>query len=108
MNQCRICLEEGNNLITPCECKGTSKYIHEECMNLDMIHRMDLKCSVCLTEYSYRFRKRSRLTSLIATIYIFLMLLCFIEPSAHPIAGIAYGITGFSMLYFDIVILHRR
>ena len=33
--QCRICLENDNpeDLINPCKCKGTSKYVHKECLN---------------------------------------------------------------------------
>lgn len=35
MFECRICLEEDEeeNLISPCLCRGTTKYIHEECLN---------------------------------------------------------------------------
>lgn len=35
MYECRICLEEDEieNLISPCLCRGTSKYIHEKCLN---------------------------------------------------------------------------
>uniref|UniRef100_A0A803KXJ1 RING-CH-type domain-containing protein n=1 Tax=Chenopodium quinoa TaxID=63459 RepID=A0A803KXJ1_CHEQI len=32
--QCRICLEtDGRDFITPCKCKGTSKYVHRECLD---------------------------------------------------------------------------
>jgi E3 ubiquitin-protein ligase DOA10 len=38
--QCRICfgspedepLEEGNYFISPCDCAGTSKYVHYQCL----------------------------------------------------------------------------
>ena len=32
---CRICLEEDtiDNLINPCKCSGTSKYVHKQCLN---------------------------------------------------------------------------
>ena len=35
MFECRICLEEDEeeNLISPCLCRGTTKYIHEKCLN---------------------------------------------------------------------------
>ena len=32
MRQCRICLESGGTLISPCLCNGTSKYVHYECL----------------------------------------------------------------------------
>ncbi|CAL9061370.1 unnamed protein product [Musa banksii] len=32
--QCRICLEsDGTDFIAPCKCKGTSKYVHRECLD---------------------------------------------------------------------------
>ncbi|KAF8025317.1 hypothetical protein BT93_F2225 [Corymbia citriodora subsp. variegata] len=32
--QCRICLEnEGEDLIAPCHCKGTQKYVHRSCLD---------------------------------------------------------------------------
>ncbi|XP_009789034.1 uncharacterized protein [Nicotiana sylvestris] len=32
--QCRICLEsDGMDFIAPCKCKGTSKYVHRECLD---------------------------------------------------------------------------
>jgi len=58
MKQCRICLEEyenSNELFSPCNCKGTQQYVHEECLeqwrneniNNDNYHR----CQDCLAEY---------------------------------------------------------
>lgn len=32
--QCRICLDnEGKDLIAPCHCKGTQKYVHRSCLD---------------------------------------------------------------------------
>ena len=35
MFECRICLEEDDiqNMITPCLCKGSRKYVHRQCLN---------------------------------------------------------------------------
>ena len=34
-HSCRICLEEdySENMIYPCKCKGTAKYVHKHCLN---------------------------------------------------------------------------
>jgi len=32
-NQCRICFETGGDLIAPCLCSGTSKWIHRTCLD---------------------------------------------------------------------------
>jgi hypothetical protein len=33
--QCRICLEEDRpeDMIAPCRCKGTQKYVHRDCLD---------------------------------------------------------------------------
>jgi hypothetical protein len=34
LSQCRICLDnEGDDLIAPCRCKGTQKYVHRSCLD---------------------------------------------------------------------------
>lgn len=53
--QCRFCLECDSlgNLISPCNCKGTFQYVHNECLLKWYAHASDrgLKCNVCLEEY---------------------------------------------------------
>uniref|UniRef100_A0A6C0KFA0 RING-CH-type domain-containing protein n=1 Tax=viral metagenome TaxID=1070528 RepID=A0A6C0KFA0_9ZZZZ len=58
--QCRICLDDDDsyNLIIPCKCKGTSIYVHKECLNLwryaennqDDSNAFN-KCGECQAEY---------------------------------------------------------
>ena len=31
--KCRVCFESHGKIISPCLCRGSVKYIHEECMN---------------------------------------------------------------------------
>ncbi|KAJ8471201.1 hypothetical protein OPV22_025544 [Ensete ventricosum] len=53
--QCRICLEtDGRDFIAPCKCKGTSKFVHRECLD----HWRAVKegfafshCTTCKTPY---------------------------------------------------------
>lgn len=47
---CRICLDEGD-LIQPCNCTGTTAYVHEECLIkwLTISDRRD--CEICKFEY---------------------------------------------------------
>lgn len=38
---CRICDSAGdgsNRLISPCRCSGTSKFVHEQCLNVSNVH----------------------------------------------------------------------
>ncbi|XP_021833834.1 E3 ubiquitin-protein ligase MARCH8 isoform X2 [Prunus avium] len=56
--QCRICLEsDGRDFIAPCKCKGTSKYVHRECLD----HWRAVKegfafahCTTCKAPYHLR------------------------------------------------------
>ena len=44
---CRICLEEDGKLISPCACKGTTAYVHEECL-VKWLQSVDrTTCEIC-------------------------------------------------------------
>jgi hypothetical protein len=51
---CRVCFEDENDLnklITPCKCKGSSKYIHHECLKIwvtrQIQEKLEGRCEVC-------------------------------------------------------------
>ena len=73
---CRICLENDilDNLIIPCECKGTQKYTHRKCLEESQINyilnqsthpsyqsNIDTHCSICKTEYKFKAKSRDEL-----------------------------------------------
>lgn len=48
---CRICHEEDGVLITPCNCNGSLKHVHDRCL-MDWIDvTKSYKCDVCKTRY---------------------------------------------------------
>ena len=55
--QCRICLDEENtgDLISPCECKGTMRYVHRTCLNKWRVSAINTDsqyfCDQCQFEY---------------------------------------------------------
>lgn len=58
MKQCRICLEENENisdLISPCQCNGTQKYVHSKCLEKwrkESVNTIKYeRCQECLTDY---------------------------------------------------------
>ena len=58
--QCRICLEEDYNiedLITPCNCRGTQQYVHRACLEEWLSYNIGndnyKRCQECLKEYNY-------------------------------------------------------
>ena len=56
---CRICFEEDSpeNMIIPCKCKGSSKYVHRSCLdswrNVDTTSPNFTRCNTCLFQYVY-------------------------------------------------------
>ena len=55
--ECRICLEDDTTepLINPCACDGTTKWVHESCLQRWREENMGLdnatRCEICKTEY---------------------------------------------------------
>ncbi|CAD8082340.1 unnamed protein product [Paramecium primaurelia] len=58
---CRICLcDDGNStLIRPCNCKGSLRFIHENCLKvwilekqgIEQVYKNDIDCEVCHTKF---------------------------------------------------------
>lgn len=58
MKSCRICFEDedGRDYISPCLCKGSSKWIHRECLELCMKKAFHFKsCPVCEFKYEFEY-----------------------------------------------------
>jgi E3 ubiquitin-protein ligase DOA10 len=65
--ECRFCLESDviENLLAPCLCKGSSMYVHNECLVrwYALEPRRGARCSACLTEYSQQYGTTELLTA---------------------------------------------
>lgn len=62
-NICRICYEpgiQGNELISPCSCVGSIKYIHFQCLKKWIIEQKEnmpfFHCEICKDQYSFQFK----------------------------------------------------
>jgi hypothetical protein len=58
METCRFCLEEAypTNLVDPCQCRGSVRYVHPECLDRELITRSrsgmaTQNCRICGTAY---------------------------------------------------------
>ena len=83
---CKVCLQEDTvqNLITPCLCDGTSKYVHRKCLNDWRKVKLNNKCEICL--YEYKFEMTNELKNIINKYHIlydfyFVVYLIFIHLS---------------------------
>ncbi|KAK7399492.1 hypothetical protein VNO78_10676 [Psophocarpus tetragonolobus] len=108
--QCRICLDtHGKDFIAPCKCKGTSKYVHRECLD----HWRAVKegfafahCTTCKAPYNLRvhgdrkwraFKFRFFVTRDI--LFIFLAVQLVIASLAY----LVYLIDGYQQYYLHLV-----
>ena len=72
MPECRICLETGevDDLITPCNCRGSSQWVHSVCLNEWRSRNINAisneKCEICLFNYviSYAEKKETYIIGL--------------------------------------------
>lgn len=58
---CRICLEddEPDTMISPCMCRGTSKWVHRSCLDQWRIHERDRAFSQC-TECNFTYHMEAK------------------------------------------------
>jgi len=55
MDACRICLESDGDLKHVCQCLGTQKFVHIECVQKWINIRRKKTCELCLAEYDTSF-----------------------------------------------------
>ncbi|KAK6345425.1 hypothetical protein TWF718_007341 [Orbilia javanica] len=90
LKQCRICLDqttedvdpELGRLISPCKCKGSARYVHEECLRAWRLHSANsqsfYKCPTCHFEYRFLRLKVAQMmasTILVASITTLILLI---------------------------------
>lgn len=54
---CRICYadaENGESLLSPCQCKGSLRFVHEHCLEMWIKTSLKKTCDVCKYEYEIR------------------------------------------------------
>ncbi len=89
--QCRICLDEDDmtNLIAPCRCNGSVKYVHRDCIQtwIRFTENPDLKkkCSMCQTEYICKPRPSYLLEKFCVSINFHPVLILFLNSSVAVI-----------------------
>ena len=57
--ECRICHDnEGQDLISPCHCAGTSKWVHESCIIKWIRHTKTKQCEICTCPIAVKRKKK--------------------------------------------------
>ncbi len=63
MKVCRFCYLDENqkDLIVPCKCRGTIKYVHQSCLERWInISDRNSKCQICNNQYFYGFKNKAK------------------------------------------------
>jgi len=76
---CRFCFESNspkkNPLISPCECKGTSKYVHRECLLKWQVNTTveahKFICQTCQAPYTFPTAEFERIPVIPSSVWVF-------------------------------------
>lgn len=97
--ECRICLEEDerNNLIVPCKCNGSIKYVHLECLNQMLSINPSFNCRTCLEPYYVKPK------NIIDVLFINLCKLIVFNSKLFIVLGLLLNQNIIFGLYFSII-----
>ena len=121
--QCRICFETlsiPKDLINPCKCTGSMRYVHEECLKLWILSsRQDIKeatCDICKHPFTMEIKLARKCSCEVKTdecfnLFIFPIVILIISAIltivlAYLIQGVNQGtINTEEKVYFSLVLL---
>ena len=75
--ECRICFEDNDpeNMIAPCNCNGTSKWVHRKCIEKwireSEFEEASKKCMECKQDYQYRYYSITQLLKIFQKVKLF-------------------------------------
>ena len=101
---CRICLEPGEReeLIAPCSCRGTSKYVHPECLHTwRYLHPARAsQCTTCGASFLIRLDPETS-PSYLSSMYI--RMICCTRAAIIFILSLLPTILLLWLIYYDVV-----
>ena len=69
--KCRICLGMGDmeeEMCSPCECAGSVTYIHVTCLKEWIKEKRSIKCELCGSDYSKKWKTWAQKNKIIASV----------------------------------------
>jgi hypothetical protein len=101
--ECRICFEEDDvtKFLSPCQCRGTSSFIHPSCLDRYIQYYPDRICRVCNTPFLQYNSRRD--IGLCVVVFLVLGILLFFSHVRILMKLFLLGMTVLLSLYF----LHR-
>jgi len=85
MEECRICYQDSTNekLISPCNCKGSMKYIHRSCLEKCIFSSKSNICGICKNTYKFNENKfvlfiiNNKVITSILTLFLYFIISIF-------------------------------
>ena len=82
INECKICLEHVDNYKKYCNCSGTIKYLHKNCLieyiqknknkiEIHKCYKYKIQCNICKSYISFTYKKSTSFYILIFTYLLF-------------------------------------
>lgn len=101
---CRYCFSEENepDLVSPCKCKGTTKYVHKKCLKEWFVHKnnkivmpgafhqFDHSCEICHTAYKLSFNNIETEHKLYYDLFVYILSITSILLSTY--IGLGFGL----------------
>lgn len=112
--ECRICLDTQGELIEPCECKGSSGYVHLQCLNkwrlsFPSSHEKRNICEICKTSYQIPLGPMKHYFGyLVVSIVLFSCNLSFLVSGLCPLTPMKNDVinNGYCMSNYFVTIAH--
>jgi RING-variant domain len=96
--KCRICLGMGDmeeEMCSPCECSGSVTYIHVTCLKEWIKEKRSIKCELCGSNYSKKWKVWAEQNRIIA----------FVEKGTPTKVKIAIFLKTFNITYICIIVV---
>lgn len=100
--QCRICFEEGGDLLSPCRCRGTSSYIHRTCLDRYIQYYPDRICRVC--HHNFPRYESPREWTLCWVVLSYMIAIILLSGARLLVKFALLGMVSFLSIYY----LHRN
>lgn len=105
--QCRYCFgtEDGEPMVAPCLCRGTSQFTHESCLQRYFTYYPDRACRVCNARMEYVSTIERVLPCIFVPLLTSLVMISAISPPAKVM--LVLGGLGLSALFAMHPIFHK-
>ena len=99
--ECRICLsdEHPETMLVPCRCRGTSAYVHSQCLRTYFVYYPDRICRVCHERMEHPWVDRERTLTCAVLLLVWSALLVTLSAVPLAVKCLTYSILASLVLF---------